>query len=117
MNITLILSILKHEYYEEITYLNDIAVLILEEDVVLSRTVQLACLPKYSETYPTPDTIGYLTGWGQTHFEKFPNLLENVKLTVQANAKCLELDSYFEEKIQFCAGLAQKRLIFYFGSF
>ena len=96
---------LKHEKYEADTYLYDIAVLILAEDVILNRNIQLACLPNYLSGFPDTNSTGYVVGWGQTDFEKYPDLLQNVKITVAPESVCKSLDDNYDNNTQACVGV------------
>jgi hypothetical protein len=55
----------KHEAYDEMSILNDIALLILDRDVTLNENIQIACIPNASSnTYPGTNVDGWIVGWG-----------------------------------------------------
>ncbi len=89
----------------------DIAVFILDEDVILNKNIQLACLPKYSNSFPNTNATGYAVGWGQTGFEKNPDVLQNVKLTVEPEIVCSSLDDNYDNNTQICAGFFKQIII------
>ena len=65
----------------------------------------MACLPKnLTNIPPYTNLTGYAVGWGQTEFEKYPDLLQNVKLTVAPDSVCQGLDENYDNNTQICAG-------------
>ena len=60
----------KHAFFNEKTYINDIALIYLTNDVTLSNSIQLACLPSNkSSTYPGTNKFAYAAGWGTLSYE------------------------------------------------
>jgi hypothetical protein len=55
---------LQNSAYDSATHLNDIALLILTEPVVLNTHINLACLPyEQSATYPSEHQNSWVAGW------------------------------------------------------
>lgn len=45
---------------------NDIAIIKLEKEIKPTSRIQFACLPfSVSNSYPMPNTKGYIIGWGR----------------------------------------------------
>lgn len=99
-------SIHEHEYFDIISFDNDIALIKLDRPVKFSSTVRPACLPDGSVS----DYAGSLTiiaGWGRTG-EKQPTsqLLRSLIVPVWSQEQCYESD-YGKSKItdnMMCAG-------------
>ncbi|XP_054014049.1 uncharacterized protein LOC128895470 isoform X1 [Hylaeus anthracinus] len=97
-----------HPEYIDNGFINDIAMLRLEEQVVFSDYVRPICLP---ETEPKSGTMCTVTGWGQL-FEIgriFPDTLQEVQLPVISTEECrrktLFLPLYRITSGMLCAGL------------
>ena len=63
----------KHVNFDERQYLNDIAILKLTNEVVLSSKIQVACLPDPSQSI-FPNQVGtkvYAAGWGMKFLSFF----------------------------------------------
>lgn len=57
--------ILAHSQYDPMTYDSDLALMELNEDVVLNQNVWPICLPASTHLF-TPGTQAWITGWGAT---------------------------------------------------
>jgi secreted trypsin-like serine protease len=59
-------SIIVNEHYDHLNKLNDIALLKLNSDVELGKTIQLACLPPLGQAdYPKERNMpAMVAGWG-----------------------------------------------------
>lgn len=57
--------ILAHSQYDPITFDCDLALMELNEDVVLNQNVWPICLPASTHRF-TPGTVAWITGWGST---------------------------------------------------
>ncbi len=68
---------IRHPNYSDSTLQNDIALLILSEEVELNNYIQIACLPDRSiSLYPTLANIDiFIVGWGDTT-RKFSIIIE-----------------------------------------
>ena len=75
-------QVIIHEGYQASTYVDDIAILIMEKDVVLEKNVNIACLPDSDELLDPC----YVTGWGRTTIsssdKKFSNILQKAKVSL-----------------------------------
>ena len=81
-------SMKMHENYNPKTFENDIAVLTLNRNVVLSKSVQPACLPS-SSTFDYTGTRGTVTGWGTIYFGgPSSNILQEVTIPIWRNSDC-----------------------------
>ena len=70
---------------------NDIAIIKLNQDLVLSQEMQVACLPtKQSSIYPDINRPSYAVGWGKKSFsdQSISNELRNVQLKLYNMSKC-----------------------------
>ncbi len=57
-------NVLKHPNYDNKLLVNDIALVILTAPLTLSDTsIQIACLPGQSNSYPAVGSSGYAVGW------------------------------------------------------
>ena len=103
--------ILKHESYDPYNIKNDIALLILQNEVTLSNEIQTAFLPPNS--YPDVNSTAYVVGWGSvvgdTSKPILPSILQNAKVNVYESVQCSICDSTTclipNNFIQICAGI------------
>ena len=97
---------LKHAFFNEKTFINDIALIYLKNEVTLSNVIQIACLPSAkSNTYPSANTYAYAAGWGTLSYEgTAPSLLNNVKLNIYSSSSCNLIDAMHNYNAQICAG-------------
>jgi secreted trypsin-like serine protease len=82
---------IQHENYDEDNFLNDIAILILNEEINLNDEIQIACLPASNiEYYPMKENIdSWITGWGALVEESGGSeFLQNVKITLYESEAC-----------------------------
>lgn len=98
--------------FNNLTYSNDIALFTLSSTATLNNYVQLACLPQsQSTTFPEASDTGVVAGWGAlTYNGAFPNILNNVRITVNSNNTCYSygytsVDFGVDYDSQFCAGI------------
>jgi len=83
--------IVRHPNYDSKTKDNDIALLKLNKDAVLSKKVNLACLPKEAVDL---DATCYITGWGRTTgLGDTADTLQEAKLKVVTNQACSVLNT------------------------
>ncbi|CAF0908988.1 unnamed protein product [Brachionus calyciflorus] len=100
----------RHEEYNPVTYLNNIAVFKLSYEVELDHNTQLACLPDPSyDSYPlTLNVDGWITGWGENITNgTFPILRnQNAKVKIYDNSVCMASRNPFfrDGEKQLCAG-------------
>ncbi len=84
--------------------MNDIALLILSENVTLNDKIQIACTPSLSSTnYPNNLSINksIAVGWGTIQQGgPMSNFLNNVDLTIYDSSKCSLLYSNFNPNSQ-----------------
>jgi hypothetical protein len=76
---------LKHEEYDSLKVVNDIAIITLENNVEFNEHIQPACLPSSDPTIPAVDSKVVLAGWGLTKDKddsSSPNLLQNVVVSI-----------------------------------
>lgn len=90
--------------------LNDIAILKLTNEVQLSNSIQLACLPDIKKIgYPTQVGIPvWAAGWGTlTSQGKLADVLYNVKMTYYDGSSCQNVSVGIPKNYdtQICAGL------------
>ena len=110
-------EIIKHPDYDQSTYLNDIAILKLNQSANLNHKVHLACLPhKTWPDYPFGwedrnewNNEVFASGWGTIYENKydFPDLLMNVKLRLYEGKKvCQNVANGYRKdwRSQICAG-------------
>ncbi|RNA17936.1 suppressor of tumorigenicity 14 -like protein [Brachionus plicatilis] len=103
-------KIYNHEEYSGSTLLNDIAVIKLDDEVVLNSNIQLACVPDFSKKYyPTGVNIkSWVIGWGFTNqsAKTLPNLLQNLNVYIYDPSVCSDVGSEVEKNwnSQICAG-------------
>jgi len=81
-------EIINHPNYDTHTVDNDYAILRLAKPVSFTKKVSPACLPDdFTSTYE--GTLATTTGWGSLgNGEPYPNVLQEVDVTVMTNAKC-----------------------------
>lgn len=102
-------TIVKHENYDSVNVLNDVALLILNTQVTLDSYIQIACLPDRSVSYyPTlTDIAGYVAGWGDMYNNNtFPYILQNAKINVYDGSYCQNVYPSLTKNwnTQMCAG-------------
>ena len=95
-------KVVRHQFYDSKSYLNDIALLILSENVTLTRNIQIACVPGVTSTYyPNPNIKSIAVGWGVTiQGGLMSNILNNVDLTIHDASKCSSLYRKFDTNSQ-----------------
>lgn len=101
---------MKHPDFDLHTLKNDIAIMKLQEDVVLNEYIQLACLPKeHRNSYLTE--VGnevIAAGWGSTNWQKnsYDDGLKSVKLKIQNPNKCKPVIKDYPKNwtLQLCVG-------------
>lgn len=96
----------KNKNFSHSNLQNDIALLKLKSNAILSEYVQLACLPYGS--YIPPNTIGTAVGWGVTSTENgtITDLQREVDLIVYDETACDETIAEVKKdwRSQLCAG-------------
>lgn len=114
-------AIFVHEYFNPTTFLNDIALMKLDQPVELTNFVRTVCLQDKSEQdLAIPETYGVATGWGVTkalrfgelpNVKDFPNVLHHSVLKIQNNQYCSNRSMPFSinSTVTFCAADEQKR--------
>ncbi len=57
-------NVIRHPNYYSSTIENDIALVILQDEITPNEYIKIACLPeKVSSTYPPVDQACYVSGW------------------------------------------------------
>jgi secreted trypsin-like serine protease len=79
-----------HPNFDENTFENDIALLILKENVTKNEFINYACLPKEkSNEFPSVNESSWIVGWGHLNeYEDEPEELQNVKVKILPNEYC-----------------------------
>ena len=95
----------KHDNFDDQKLKNDIALLVLSEEVNLNKNIKIACLPiSASSNYPVINVNSIAVGWGLTSSGGSPSdKLRNVDLTIYDGSYC----DYFSDtdwNKQICAG-------------
>ncbi|CAH1396046.1 unnamed protein product [Nezara viridula] len=110
-------NVLLHPSYSCSKYLNDIALLELDEELSWSDAVRPACLPtNYQGSFS--DSVAVVAGWGWTSEQTSAsaggrtNILQKVELTVLGNDRCRAWYKSMGKKVkihdsQMCAGFEQ----------
>jgi len=84
-----VIRAVKHASYDSTTMLNDIALLILDQNITLNTYVKLACLPNSSSSYPPVNQNAWASGWGTlSSGGSQPDKMQNVKLTIYSSSMC-----------------------------
>lgn len=104
-----------HGNYKGGEYLNDIALLQLEQPLELRPFVRTVCLPKMEEgDLATSDKHGIATGWGVTRavmpgeISDFSKILKHASFKIQNDELCSNSTGYpFNSTVMFCAGDGQ----------
>lgn len=104
-------EVIVHEDYQASNLFNDIALLILDEPVILSENVKTACLPPQDFNF---DGIRCLaSGWGKDQFEKgrFQDFMKKIDMPIilrqpcEAKLRTTPLGNHFNLHQSFiCAG-------------
>ena len=83
-------KLVRHENYNEITKQNDIAIIKLAKPIILTREIQVACLPTKSfKSYFPNDRSCWTIGWGKlVENGKDTDELYNVKLNMYNSSMC-----------------------------
>ena len=108
-------KIVPHDKYVKKTFLNDIALIKLENKVELGKFVRTVCLPsKEKEDLAVAKKYGYVSGWGAKKELKpntnpeptdYPNQLRHASFQIQDNTICQNsTEDTFEPDAMFCAG-------------
>ncbi|XP_067016854.1 CUB and sushi domain-containing protein 1-like isoform X2 [Acropora muricata] len=108
-------KIVPHDKYVKENYLNDIALIKLENKVELGRFVRTVCLPsKEKKDLALAKKYGYVSGWGAKKVLRpvdnpkpadYPNQLRHASFQIQDNTICQNSTEYtFEPDAMFCAG-------------
>ncbi|XP_015754992.1 PREDICTED: sushi, von Willebrand factor type A, EGF and pentraxin domain-containing protein 1-like isoform X2 [Acropora digitifera] len=108
-------KIVPHDKYVKENYLNDIALIKLENKVELGRFVRTVCLPsKEKKDLALAKKYGYVSGWGTKRGLRpridpkpadYPNQLRHASFQIQDNTICQNSTEHtFEPDAMFCAG-------------
>ncbi|XP_074633753.1 zinc metalloproteinase nas-15-like [Acropora palmata] len=98
--------VIKHPQYRGSN--NDIALLKLSRPARINDRVSPACLPEANYIVP-PGTTCYITGWGKTHNQNSPSILQQAKITPVSEADCKKKNGYIT-KAMVCAGVKGTKL-------
>ncbi|CAL4073635.1 unnamed protein product [Meganyctiphanes norvegica] len=82
-------KVLTHTGFDRTTLVNDVALLVLQSDAVLGKTVMPICLPEPRQTFDGADCI--VTGWGKDVFGKtgqFQKILKKVTVPAVNHNQC-----------------------------
>lgn len=101
--------LIKHENYDPLSSLNDIAIIKLKDEVILNNYIQTACLPDPNiKNYPNQANIdAWAAGWGTFKSSRLTaSVLQDVKLTVYDKEMCDKVvpSSAKDWNSQICAG-------------
>lgn len=82
-----------HPNFDENTFENDIALLVLKENVTTNEYIKLACLPKEkSSEFPRVDTPSWIVGWGHLNEDGDESEeLQNVRVKILPNEYCSQV--------------------------
>ena len=101
-------------------YVNDIALVKLEQKVEFNKFVRTVCLPEKNEgDLVIPTKYGYVAGWGATKalkpgerapdHRRYSNVLKHSAYEIQQNRLCGNRSALpFNSTVSFCAGNAEK---------
>jgi secreted trypsin-like serine protease len=82
-------KLIKHENYDAMKLLNDIAILRLDETIVFNNEIQPCCLPENkNNNFPSNNTESIVIGWGQTENGNSSAYLKNAKIQIFDSYKC-----------------------------
>ena len=95
-------SLIQHPDYSTITNYNDIALIKLKGNVLMSKFVRPACLHQNNDTNLTNQTAVAI-GFGRTGFaEDFSEVLHKVNLTIIHPNLCLNISNNMRLQSQLC---------------
>ena len=95
-------KIIIHEDYDDTQIKNDIALIILKDEVDLNNYIQTACLPSVDTT---DYNYAYAVGWGTKEYQgSAADVLQNVKLTVYDGGNNCQMYEITDWTSQICAG-------------
>ena len=81
-------QIIQHQYYNETTMNNDVAILVLAKPISFTRTMKPVCLPADTESQYALETAT-VTGWGSIMSGgPSSNILQEVDVTVWPEHAC-----------------------------
>ena len=110
-------KIIVHDKFNPETYLNDIALLQLDQQLELQPFVRTVCLPEKDERdLAIRDTFGIATGWGVTEAMKYgqrngkrSKVLQHASFKIQSDQLCSDRSKPFSinSTTTFCAGDGQ----------
>lgn len=95
--------------YQHERFFNDIAVLVLKEDIKYSNFVRPVCLWNFDDDYKTLiNKIGFVPGWGYNEHGLVSSRLSFAQMPVVAHETCIWSNRDFFSKVtsdtSFCAG-------------
>lgn len=105
-----------HPNFNGSSYMNDIALVKLRNDVTLGKFVRTVCIPRKDEgDFAVTSKYGIVTGWGATMASKsgqrpnqakrYGKILQYSAFTVQQNQICANRSSIpYNSTVTFCAG-------------
>ena len=114
-------KIIIHDKFDFRTFLNDIALLQLDQQLELNPFVRTVCLPEKDEgDLAIPGKFGIATGWGITralkvnersHRKDLSKVLKHSSFKIQSDQLCSEKSQTvpINSTVQFCAGDGQGR--------
>lgn len=84
-------KVINHEHFARGTLRNDVALVILDEDYVLTPFINVVCLPPSDTNFDNQRC--FTGGWGKDRFGRkgiFQNILKKVELQIVPREKCQE---------------------------
>ncbi|GFR09314.1 ovochymase-2 [Trichonephila clavata] len=94
-----------HPKYYRRTYLNDIALVKLQEPATLSETVRVICLPT-SPVFTSPNDTAVVAGWGWNRYQqgKSYKQLQELELPILSPPTCVSKYGGVIQETNLCAG-------------
>ncbi|GIY11809.1 plasma kallikrein [Caerostris darwini] len=103
-------DIIMHPKYYNKTYLNDIALVRLQEPATLGDKVKVACMPPYPK-FTSADDNAVVAGWGWQNFPygKYAKELQEVELSLLSHPTCVSKYGGVIQETNLCAGGLKNR--------
>jgi secreted trypsin-like serine protease len=81
----------KHDEYRSYLYGNDIGLLTVKSEIIMSSHVQPVCLPEHPAS---TDKECFVTGWGRDEKGGYPTKLQEAKVYLLEKSDCMKYYSY-----------------------
>ena len=103
-------KVVQNANYDANTNINDIAIILLSNEVQLNQFINIACLPQAGYFPNNTNIDSFIVGWGDLYGNKtYPVMLQNAKIEVYNSSMCVLVFPTVSKdwNSQICAGTSK----------